>query len=186
MRAQGNNANYVQYNLTAPASVYDARFMFRPNANKAAAQVVFAAATSRSFSTTAFRVRYRLNGAIPQVQVQVGTSTTNAAWANIASGSTSNAIGVVWQAAKSATGPRGTLTLMVGGVVVQTLPVSSTAAIGAIRLGSVLNGSSAVAEYFDAFSSGYSAAPIVTAPQPSSPRHSLRSARLRWLTSRPR
>jgi subtilisin family serine protease len=183
LRTQGDNTNYVQHNLTTPAPVYDARFAFRPNANRSSSQVIFAAATSSGFSTTAFRVRYRLNGATPQVQIQVGTSTANTLWANLAGGSTNNAIEVVWQAAKSATSPRGTLKLLVGGIVVQILMVSSTAAVAAIRLGSVLNGSSAIAEYFDAFTFGYTAPPSLLTQQSVSLRNSLRSAWLRWFAT---
>ena len=57
-----------------------------------------------------FRVRYRLNGGTPQVQIQVGTSTANAAWTNILGGASNNVIEVVWQSG-------GTLTLYVNGTL---------------------------------------------------------------------
>jgi subtilisin family serine protease len=157
LRAQGDNSNFVQYNVTSAAAVYDARFLFRPNGNTSSAQTIFSAATSSNFSTTVFRVRYRLSGSTPQVQIQLGTSTANNAWTNIAAGSVNNAVEVVWQAAKSVTAPRGSLKLMVNGLVVQSLGTSSTAPVAAVRLGSVSNGTSSIAEYFDAYASGYSA-----------------------------
>ena len=155
LRAQGNNTNYVQYNLTPSAPVYDARFVFRPNANRSSSQVIFAAATSSSFSNTVYRVRYRLNGSMPQVQIQVGTTNTNPVWSNLTGGSANNVIDVVWQAAGSAGSAPGTLRLMVNGVRVQTLATTSTAAPASIRLGSVSNGSSSIVEFFDAFASSY-------------------------------
>ena len=157
LRAQGDNTNYVQYNVSPAAPLYDARFLFRPNGNTSSAQVIFTGATSGNFSTTVFRVRYRLNGTTPQVQVQLGTSTSNTAWVNLTGGAASNAIEVVWQAAKNATSTRGVVKLMVNGIVVQSLGTASTASVGAVRLGSVSNGSSSIAEYFDAFASGYTA-----------------------------
>jgi hypothetical protein len=161
LRAQGNDTNYVQYNFTPAAPVYDARFVFRPNANKASSQVIFAAATSSSFSSTVYRVRYRLNGLTPQVQIQVGTTNTNPVWSNLTGGSANNVIDVVWQAAGSGGSAPGTLRLMVNGVKLQTLATTSTAAPASIRLGSVSNGSSSVVEFFDAFASGYTESALV-------------------------
>ncbi len=157
LSTQGDNTNYVQYNVSPSAPLYDARFLFRPNGNTSSAQVIFAGATSSNFSSTVFRVRYRLSSATPQIQIQLGTSTSNTAWASLAGASANNAIEVVWQAAKSSTSTRGVLKLMVNGVVVQSLGTTLTASVGAVRLGSVSGGSSSIAEYFDAYASGYSA-----------------------------
>ena len=157
LRAQGDNTNFVQYNVSPAAPLCDARFLFRPNGNTSSAQVIFTGATSSNFSSTVFRVRYRLSGTTPQVQVQLGTSTSNTSWVNLTGGSANNAIEVVWQAAKNSTSTRGVVKLMVNGIVAQSLGTSSTASVGAIRLGSVSNGSSSIAEYFDAYASGYAA-----------------------------
>ena len=117
--------------------------------------MIFAAATSSSFSSTVYRVRYRLNGSTPQVQIQVGTTNTNAVWSNLVGGSANNVIDVVWQAAGSTGSAPGTLRLTVNGVRVQSLVTTSTAAPASIRLGSVSNGSSSIVEFFDAFASSY-------------------------------
>ena len=71
LQAQGNNNNYVQYNFGTAASpatgIYDARFLFRPNARATTGQDILAAATNSGFGTQVFHVRYRLNGSTPQV-----------------------------------------------------------------------------------------------------------------------
>jgi hypothetical protein len=69
-------------------------------------------------------------------------------------------IEVVWQAARPSA-PVGSLKLVVNGVVVQNLATTSTSSVAAIRLGAVASGSSSITEYFDAFSSAYSAPAIV-------------------------
>ena len=166
LQAQGNNTNYVQYNFgTAanPASpTYDARFYFRPNGNNSTGKDILVAASNTSFSAanTLFRVRYRLNGATPQVQIQVGTANTNATWTNILGGTSSNVIEVVWQAAGSVGPNPGTLTLTVNGVLAQTLTTTSTSSVGAVRLGSVTNTGNATLMYFDAFASKRSVSPL--------------------------
>jgi subtilisin family serine protease len=160
LRAQGNDANYVQYNLASPAPIYDVKFSFRPNGNTSLAQIIFATATSNTFATNVYRVRYRLSGGVPQVQLLVG-STNNTTWANLLGGTANNTIEVVWQAANSGGPSPGTVQLVVNGVLAQSLSTTSTAAPAAIRLGSVSNGSSFIAEYFDAFASKTSATPLL-------------------------
>jgi subtilisin family serine protease len=183
LRAQGNDTNYVQYNFTRSAPVHDARFAFRPNLNQSSSQVILAAATSSSFSNTVYRIRYRLIGSTPQVQIQVGTTNTNAVWSNLAGGSTTNTIEVLWQAVGSAGSAPGTLTLIVNGVRVQSLGTTSTAAPASIRLGSVSNGSSSIIEYFDAFASTYSE-PAVLPQQLGVARSRPILTQSRWFTSR--
>jgi hypothetical protein len=149
LQAQGNNTNYVQFNFGTAANpataTYDARFYFRPNGNTSTGKDILSAATSNTFGTTVFRVRYRLNGATPQVQIQVGTANTNATWTNILGGTSSNVIEVVWQSGS-------TLTLHVNGTLSQTL-VAGANSVGAVRLGSVTSTGNATAMYFDAFAS---------------------------------
>jgi hypothetical protein len=166
LQAQGNNTNYVQYNFGTNANpataTYDARFYFRPNGNTSTGQDIFAAATSSSFNTTLFRVRYRLNAGQTQVQIQVGTNNTNTTWTNINS-TTNNRIEVVWQAAGS-TGPNpGTLVLYVNGVSAQSLTTVSPNSVGAVRLGSVTSGGNTATalEFFDAFASKRSVSPLI-------------------------
>jgi hypothetical protein len=100
-----------------------------------------------------------LNAGQTQVQIQVGTNTTNTTWTNI--NSATNNIEVVWQAAGS-TGPNpGTLVLYVDGVSAQSLPTVSPNAVGAVRLGSVTSGGSATLMFFDAFASKRSVSPLI-------------------------
>jgi FtsP/CotA-like multicopper oxidase with cupredoxin domain len=165
LQAQGNNTNYVQYSFGTAASpataIYDAKFLFRPNAKATAGQDILSGATNSGFGTQVFRVRYRLNGSTPQVQIQVGTSTANATWTTITGGTTANTIEVVWQAVGSGGPNPGTLRLYVNGALSQTLTTSSTSSVGAVRLGAVTGGGgSSTAEYFDAFASKRSAAPF--------------------------
>ncbi len=164
LQAQGNNTNYVQHNFGTAANpawpTYDARFYFRPNGNTSTGKDILSAATSNTFGTTVFRVRYRLNGATPQVQIQVGTANANAAWTNLTGGATNNVIEVVWQAAGSVGPNPGTLALTVNGVSAQTLTTTSTSSVGAVRLGSVTNTGNATLMYFDAFASKRSVSPL--------------------------
>ncbi len=163
LQAQGNNNNYVQFNFGTAANpatgTFDARFYFNPHANTGSNQDIFSAATSSGFGTTVFRVRYRWNSGTPQVQIQVGTGTTNAAWTNI--NTTSNYIEVVWQAVGSGGPNPGSLVLYVNGISSQTLTTTSTNSVGAFRMGSVNNGGSNILEYFDAFSAKRSTTPLV-------------------------
>jgi FtsP/CotA-like multicopper oxidase with cupredoxin domain len=154
LQAQGNNANYAQFNFGTPAipsaPTYDARFYFNPNNNASTGQDIFAAATSSAFGTQLFHVRYRRSGTQPQVQIQVG-ATANAAWVNI-NNNASNTIQVVWQSGAS-------LQLYVNGVLSQTL-TAGAGSVGAIRLGSVTSGGSSTLEYFDAFASKRTVSPL--------------------------
>ena len=159
MQAQGNASNYLQNNFSPVAAIYDARFYFRPNGNTSTGKDIFAVATSNAFGTIAFRVRYRLNGTTPQVQVQVGATNTNAAWANISGGTANNVIEVVWQAVGSGGPNPGTLVLYVNGVLSQTLTATSNSA-GAARLGSITATGDATLMYFDAFASKRTASPL--------------------------
>jgi FtsP/CotA-like multicopper oxidase with cupredoxin domain len=151
MQAQGNNANYVQYNFSPAAAIYDARFRFNPNNNASTGNDVLATATTGAFTTQAFQVRYRRNGAQPQVQIQVG-ATANAAWVNI-NNNASNTIEVVWQSGS-------TLQLYVNNVLAQTLTATANS-VAAVRLGSVTSGGSATLMYFDAFASKSTASPVI-------------------------
>jgi hypothetical protein len=155
LQAQGNNTNNVQFNFGTPAipsaPTYDARFYFNPNNNASTGQDIFAAATSSGFGTQLFHIRYRLSGAQPQVQIQVGV-TANAAWVNI-NNSASNTIEVVWQSGS-------TLQLYVNGVLSQTL-TAGAGSVGAVRLGSVTSGGSSTLEYFDAFVSKRTVSPLI-------------------------
>jgi hypothetical protein len=165
LQTQGNNTNYVQYNFgttTNPASAtFDARFYFRPNGNTSTGKDIFSAATSSGFGTTLFRVRYRLNGTTPQVQIQVGTTNTNTTWANINGGAANNVIELVWQAVGSGGPNPGILVLYVNGVSSQTLTTTSTGSVAAVRLGSVTNTGNATLMYFDAFASKRTVAPFI-------------------------
>jgi hypothetical protein len=161
MQAQGNNTNYVQNNFTPVAGNYDARFYFRPNGNTSSGKDIFAAATSSGFGTTVFRVRYRLNGGTPQVQIQVGTSNTNTTWTNINGGTANNVIEVVWQAVGSGGPSPGSLQLIVNGAVAQTLTTTSTNSVAAVRLGSITSTGNATSMFFDAFASKRSASPLI-------------------------
>jgi hypothetical protein len=156
LQAQGSNTNYVQFNFGTAANpataTYDARFYFRPNGNNSVGNDILSAATSNTFGTTVFRVRYRLSGGTPQVQIQVGTANTNAAWTNILGGTSNNVIEVVWQSG-------GTLTLYVNGTLSQTLTAGANS-VGAVRLGSVTNTGNATLMYFDAFSSKRTLSPL--------------------------
>ncbi len=147
LQAQGNNTNYVQYNFGTSAQpatpTYDARFYFNPNNNASTGQDILAAATSSSFNTQLFHVRYRRSGAQPQVQIQVG-NTANATWTNITNNA-ANVIEVTWQAG-------GSFQLTVNGTLAQTLTAGS-GSVGAVRLGSVTSGGSSTLEFFDAFAS---------------------------------
>ena len=157
LQAQGNNTNFVQYNFgtaTVPvAATYDAKFSFRPNSNASTGSDIFVAAAGTPIGTanTLFHVRYRFSGGVPQVQIQVG-ATPNPTWIAINSGSTVNALEVVWQSG-------GTLVLYVNGVSVQTLN-GTAGSIGAVQLGSVTSGGSNLLMHFDAFSSKRSISPL--------------------------
>jgi FtsP/CotA-like multicopper oxidase with cupredoxin domain len=164
LQAQGNNNNYVQYNFGTAASpatsIFDAKFLFRPNAKSTSGQDIFSAATNSGFGTQVLRVRYRLSGATPQVQIQVGTANTNATWSNITGGTSVNTIEVVRQAVGSGGPNPGTIRLYVNGVLVQTLTTTSSSSVGAFRLGAVTSGGgSSTAEFFDGFASKRSATP---------------------------
>jgi hypothetical protein len=173
LQAQGNNTNYVQYDFgTCPpvAPKFDARFYFNPNGftpntgnGGALIQDIFVARTTGG--PTVFRVRYQMNSGQPQVQIQVGTGTTNTAWTNITNGS-ANHIEVVWQAAGSGLPNPGTLALYVNGAVVaqQALTTTSTNSVGGVRLGSVTdagNNGNTTLEYFDGFSAKRSVSPLI-------------------------
>ncbi len=164
LQSQGNNTNYVQYNwgtATNPASAtYDARMYFRPNGNSSTGKDILSAATSNTFGTTLFRVRYRLSGTTPQVQIQAGTSNTNSTWTNLLGGTSNNFLEVVWQAVGSGGPNPGTLRLYVNGVQAQTLTMTSTGAVGAVRMGSVTNTGTNTLMYFDAFTSKRSVSPL--------------------------
>ena len=155
LQAQGDNANYVQYDFGTAANpataTFDARFYFNPRGNTGTNQDIFVARTTGG--TTVFRVRYRMNGTQSQVQIQVGTSTTNTTWFNITNAA-SNRIEVVWQAGTS-------LALYVNGVLSQTLTTTSINTVGQFRLGSVVSGGNATLEYFDAFSAKRSVSPLI-------------------------
>jgi len=145
----------VQYNFGTAAqpatATYDARFYFNPRNNASTGQDILAAATSNTFGTILFHVRYRLNGAQSQVQIQVG-ATANPAWINLTNNA-SNRIEVVWRSGTS-------LQLYVGGVLSQTL-TAGAGSVAAVRLGSVTSGGSSIVEYFDAFASKRSVSPLL-------------------------
>jgi hypothetical protein len=152
MQAQGNNTNYVQNNFTPVSATYDARFYFRPNGNTSTGKDIFAAATTSGFNNMLFRVRYRLNGSTPQVQIRVG-NTNNASWTNILGGTSSNYLEVLWTSG-------GSLQLYVNGTLSQTL-TAGTGSVAAVRMGSVTNTGNATAMYFDAFFSKRLTSPVV-------------------------
>ena len=159
LQVQGNNTNYVQCNFgtaTNPAwPTFDARFYFRPNGNTSTGKDILSAATANTFGSTVFRVRYRLNGTTPQVQIQVGTTNTNTTWTNVIGGASSNRIEVVWQSGS-------VLQLYVNGALSQAL-VAGTNSVGAVRLGSVTGNGNTTLMYFDAFASKRTASPLIGA-----------------------
>ena len=159
LQAQGNNTNYVQLNFgtaTNPASpTYDARFYFRPNGNTSTGKDILVASSgtsNTSFTTPLFRVRYRLNGANPEVQIQAG-ATANASWVTVLGGTSNNVIEVTWQSP-------GNLVLYVNGTLSQTL-AAGTGSVTAVRLGSVTTTGNNTLMYFDAFASKRTVSPLV-------------------------
>ncbi len=150
LRVRGNGANFVQRNFSPATSTLDARFYFNPRGNASAGQDIFAAATSSTFRTVAFHIRYRRSAGVPQVQIQVG-GTRNAGWVSIAN--TSTRLEVTWTAG-------GTLALYVNGGLAQTLHASGRS-LASVRLGSVTRGTSSTLMYFDAFSAKRTASPLV-------------------------
>jgi hypothetical protein len=95
-----------------------------------------------------------MSGPTPQVQIQVGTGSTNTTWTNLTGGTTVNTIQVVWQSG-------GTLALYVNGIgMSQSLPASSTS-IASFRLGSVTSGGSPTLMHFDAFASKRLTTPLL-------------------------
>jgi len=159
-------ARGLQYNFGTAANPasgsYDARFWFRPNGNTSTGKDVLAVASATGFGgSTLFRVRYRLSGGIPQVQLQVGTTNANAAWAPILGGTSANVLEVVYQAVGSGGPGAGTVQLHVNGVQVQTLATGSTAAATAVRMGSVTGAGNATLMHFDAFASKRSVAALL-------------------------
>jgi hypothetical protein len=164
LQAQGNDTNYVQFDFGSAANpataTYDARFSFRPNGNTSTGQDILVGRTTGG--TTLFRVRYRINAGTPQVQIQVGTGTGNAAWDNISGGASVNGIEAIWQAVGSGGAAPGTLKLYINGSAApaQNLAVTSTSSVGSVRLGSVTSGvASSILEHFDAFASKRSTTP---------------------------
>ena len=157
LRAQGNNTNYVQYNFGTAANpataTFDVRFYFRPNGNNSTGKVILSAATSGTFGTIDFRVRYRLNGTTPQVQIVLGATGTSATWTNVLGGTSNNYIEVVWQSGTS-------LQLYVNGALSQTL-TPGTGSVGAVRLGSVTSTGNATVMYFDGFASKRTVSPLI-------------------------
>ena len=167
LQAQGNNTNYVQTNFGTTANpawpTYDARFQFRPNGNVSTGQDILVAASNTNYAAANIRarVRYRLNGTTPEVQIQAGSANTNAAWVSLAAGT--NTIEIVYQAVGSVGAAPGTLSLYLNGAAApaQTLTTASTANVTTARLGSVTSGGSATLEYFDAFASKRSVSPLI-------------------------
>ncbi len=155
LQAQGNAGNYVQYNFGTtgnPATgTFDARFYFRPNGNTSTGQDIFAAATSSTFSTQIFHVRYRLNSGNYQVQIQVG-NTANASWYTITNAA--HYIEVTWESGSA-------LKLYVDGGLAQTINTGATGNVSSVRLGSVTSGGSTTLENFDAFSSKRLVSPLI-------------------------
>jgi hypothetical protein len=165
LQAQGNAANYVQYNFGTAAqpatATYDARFYFRPNGQSSGGKDIFTAATASNFSSVVFRVRYRLSGGTPQVQIQLG-GTANGTWTNLLGGTSNNVIEVVWQAAGSGGPNPGTLVLYLNGVSVQTINTTTvTSSIGAIRMGSVTGSGNNTLMFFDQFASKRLTTPLL-------------------------
>jgi len=155
LQAQGGtgNTDYVQYNLGTAAATYDARFYFNPNNDASAGHDIFAGADSSAFTTQLFHVRYRRNGAQPQVQIQVG-ATANASWVNITN-NTRNTIEVVWQS-------NGTLALYVNGAITASQSLSTgVGSVGAVRLGAVTSSNNTINQFFDAFASKSTASPLI-------------------------
>jgi hypothetical protein len=153
LQAAGSNGNYVQRNFVSTTNTFDARFYFNPNGNASTGQDILQAGNSASgtgFGTTTFRVRYRLNVATPQVQLQVG-NTANASWVNLGSGT--KYLEVTWTMG-------GNAVLSINGVLSQTLTANANL-VGVVRLGSVTSGGSATLEYFDAFSAKHSTSPLI-------------------------
>ena len=147
LQAQGNNTNYVQSNFGTTAqpatATYDVRFQFNPNGNASSGQDIFLAASSTTFGTQRFHVRYRQSAGQDQVQLQVGT-TTNPTWVNIANSGYTK-IEATWQSG-------GSLQLYLNGSLAQTL-TAQTGSIGAVRLGSVTSGGNSTLMFFDDFAS---------------------------------
>jgi hypothetical protein len=155
LQAQGNNTNYVQFNFGTNANpawpTFDARFYFNPNGNASTGQDVLLAASSNSFATQRFHVRYRMSAGQSQVQIQVG-ATPNGTWTNLTNAA-NNRIEVVWQAGS-------TLELYVNGALSQTL-TGAAGNVGAFRLGSVTSGGSATLMYFDGFTAKRTVTPLI-------------------------
>ena len=158
LQAQGNNANYVQYNFGTAANpawpTFDARFYFNPNGNTSTGQDIFvggATSSNANLNSPRFHVRYRMSAGQSQVQIQVG-ATTNLAWVNLTNAAT-NRIEIVWQSG-------ATLQLYVNGALSQTLTAPS-GSIGAFRLGSVTSGGNSTLEYFDGFTSKRTVSPLI-------------------------
>jgi hypothetical protein len=103
-----------------------------------------------------FRVRYRRNVGVPQVQIQLGTSNANTTWTAITGGTASNAIEVVYRAV----GSGSSLQLFVNGSLAQTLTPATAGTVGAVRLGVVTSSGNSTQEYFDGFASKRSATPL--------------------------
>ncbi len=167
LRARGTGTYYLQYNFggsTSPAApIFDGKFLFRSNSKPSSGQDIFMAASNTNYSNgnQLIRVRYRLNGSTPQVQLQVGSSNANTAWTSITAGSTAiNTIEVVREAVGSGGASPGTVKLFVNGSLAQSLTTTSSASVSTFRLGSVTsNNSSTTYLYFDAFTSKRSATP---------------------------
>ena len=94
------------------------------------------------------------------MQIQVGRATRTSTWTNLLGGTSNNFIEVVWQAVGSGGPNPGTLRLYVNGVQAQTLTMTSTGAVGAVRMGSVTNTGTNTLMYFDAFTSKRSVSPL--------------------------
>jgi hypothetical protein len=156
LQAQGNNGNYVQYNFGTTANpawpTFDVRFYFNPNGNTNAGHDIFLAASSNTFATQRFHVRYRMSAGQSQVQIQVG-ATANATWVNLTNAA-NNRIEVVWQSG-------ATLQLYVNGTLGDTLAAPASSSIGAFRLGSVTSGSSSTLEFFDGFTAKRTVSPLI-------------------------
>lgn len=156
LQAQGNQANYVQFNYGTTGNpawpTLDARFYFNPNGNASTGQDIFLAASSNAFTTQRFHVRYRMNAGQSQVQIQVG-ATLNGTWVNLTNAAT-NRIEVVWQSGT-------TLELYVNGTTPSQTLTATSGSIGAVRLGSVTGGGSSILEYFDGFTAKRTVSPLI-------------------------
>ena len=132
LQAQGNNTNYVQYNFGTAAQpawpTYDARFYFRPNGNTSTGKDILAAATSNTFGTTLFHVRYRLS-ARHAAGPDPGRRDRQRHVDQRPRRCVNNVIEVVWQSGTH-------LRLYVNGALSQTL-TAGAGSVGAVRLGSV-------------------------------------------------